>query len=110
MSGGLAAAITAGIGFVTVMISLLTWLNTRKSTKSKGDGEAVTVWRSFMGGALKDATEIAEGIKKDRDRLEKIRGMLIDLVQALILSLKRLRAPSGEVDSYQDRLDDIRRL
>lgn len=109
MTAQLALALLGGTGFVGTLITFLTWLNTRRSTKSKSDGDAVAVWRTFMGGAVEDAVKIAEAVKQDRDRLNVIRAMLIDLTQALIASLRALRAPSGEVEAYQDRLDDIRR-
>lgn len=109
MTAELVVTLLGGAGFLAGIAALLHFLNTRGSTRQKGSADAYQAWRAFMGGAFDDAARVADVVRKDRDRLETVRSLLIDLVQALIETLKAHRGKPGEIDAYQDRLDDIRR-
>ena len=103
MSGNAALVLQllGGAGFLVGVAALLHFLNTAKGARIKSSADAYTAYSAFVGDAMQKTME-------DNARLNRIRSLLIDLAQALIATLKRLCAPSGEVESYQDRLDDIR--
>ncbi|MCV7424343.1 hypothetical protein H7K45_27730 [Mycobacterium yunnanensis] len=109
MTAEWAVALVGGGGFITSLIAFLTWLNTRGSTKSKGSADAMTAWQSFMGRASEDREREHDRVLKRRDELYIIRGMLIDLVQELIELVRSKGVGPGRIESYQDKLDDIRR-
>lgn len=90
-----------GAGFLAGMAALLHFLNTAKGARIKSSADAYTAYSAFVGDAMQKTMD-------DNARLNRIRGMLIDLAQALIATLRARGGKPGEVESYQDRLDDIR--
>ena len=108
MTAALILQMIGGAGFLAGVAALLHFLNTRKSTKTKGSAEAYTAYRTFVAGAFEDAAGVTSRVTADRDRLDRIRALLIDLVQDLITFCRRRGVPAEELDPYQDRLDDVR--
>lgn len=90
-----------GAGFLAGMAALLHFLNTAKGARIKSSADAYTAYSAFVGDAMQKTMA-------DNTRLNMIRGLLIDLAQALIASLRQRGGTTGEVEVYQDRLDDIR--
>lgn len=110
MTSALVLQLLGGAGFLAGVEALLHFLNTRKSTKSKGSAEAYTAYRTFVTGAFDDAARINTGLMQERDTLNTVRALLIDLVQELLHALRKRGATPAEVDPYQDRLDEVRSL
>ncbi|WYA78766.1 hypothetical protein Vic_00020 [Mycolicibacterium phage Vic9] len=50
------------------------------------------------------------GLMTERDKLNTVRALLIDLVQELITQLRERGATPDDVVAYQDRLDEVRAL
>lgn len=101
MNAALLLQLLGGAGFLAGVAALLHFLNTAKGARIKSSADAYTAYSAFVGDAMQKTMA-------DNTRLNMIRALLIDLAQALIASLRTYRAPSGEIESYQDRLDDIR--
>lgn len=110
MTAALVLQLFGGAGFLAGVAALLHFLNTRTSTKSKGSAEAYQAYRTFVTGAFDDAARVNTGLMVERDKLNSVRALLIDLVQELLVGLRRRGAAPEEVDSYQDRLDQVRAM
>lgn len=110
MTAALVLQLLGGAGFLAGVAALLHFLNTRKSTKSKGSAEAYQAYRTFVTGAFDDAARVNTGLMQERDKLNTVRALLIDLVQELVTALRRRGATAEEMDPYQDRLDEVRAL
>lgn len=108
MTAALILQMIGGVGFLAGVAALLHFLNTRKSTKTKGSAEAYQAYRTFVVGAFEDAANITRRVTAERDHLETIRVRLIDLVQDLLVFARRLGAAPEDLDEYQDRLDHER--
>lgn len=108
MTAALILQMIGGAGFLAGVAALLHFLNTRKSTRSKGSAEAYTAYRTFVAGAFEDAAGITSRVTADRDRLAGIRATLIDLVQDVMAFARRKGASPEELEPYQDRLDTAR--
>lgn len=110
MNAALVLQMIGGAGFLAGVAALLHFLNTRKSTKSKGSAEAYQAYRTFVAGAFEDAAGVTASITADRNRLNTVRSTLIDLAQELMGLARSKGATPEELDPYQDRLDDARAL
>lgn len=110
MTASLAFQIVGGAGFLAGVAALLHFLNTWKSTRSKGSAEAYQAYRTFVTGAFDDAARVNTGLMSERDKLHTVRALLIDLVQELLTLLRRRGVPQEDIDPYQDRLDNVRAL
>ena len=108
MSAALVFALIGGAGFLTGIAALLQLAASWKATRTKGSADAYQAWQTFMGAAVDDREAEHTRVLKRRDELYIIRGMLIDLVQALIAQLRAKGVGPGVLEPYQDRLDDIR--
>ncbi|AHJ88315.1 hypothetical protein Hosp_013 [Mycobacterium phage Hosp] len=108
MTAALILQMIGGAGFLAGVAALLHFLNTRKSTKTKGSAEAYQAYRTFVAGAFEDAAGVTSRVTADRDKLGGIRALLIDLVQDLLNLCRRKGATPEELEPYQDRLDTIR--
>lgn len=105
MTAALILQMIGGAGFLAGVAALLHFLNTRKSTKTKGSAEAYTAYRTFVAGAFEDAAGVTARVTGDRDRLQSVRAALIDLVQDLLNFCRRRGVTPEELEPYQDRLD-----
>lgn len=108
MNAALVLQMIGGAGFLAGVAALLHFLNTRKSTKSKGSAEAYQAYRTFVAGAFEDAAGVTATITADRNRLNVVRSTLIDLAQELLALARSKGATPEELDPYQDRLDNAR--
>ena len=108
MTAALVLQMIGGAGFLAGVAALLHFLNTRKSTRTKGSAEAYQAYREFVAGAFEDAAGVTSRITADRDRLSSIRALLIDLVQDVLNFARRRGASPEDVEEYQDRLDTLR--
>lgn len=97
-----------GAGFLAGVAALLHFLNTRKSTRTKGSAEAYQAYRTFVAGAFEDAAGVTSRITADRDKLGGIRVRLIDLVQRALSLARRKGATQDELEPLYDELDSIR--
>jgi hypothetical protein len=61
-----------------------------------------------VAGAFEDAASVTTRITVDRDRLQGVRTLLIDLVQDLLNLCRKLGATPEQLDPFQDRLDAAR--
>ena len=109
MTAELVLQILGGAGFLAGVAALLSFLNTRKSTRTKGSAEAYQAYREFVHGAFEDVDDQFDRVRLQRDDLLAVRALLVGLVQDLIDLLKVRGAKAGEIKSFQDRLDDVRR-
>ncbi|AAN01862.1 hypothetical protein SEA_WEST99_20 [Mycobacterium phage West99] len=110
MTAALVLQLLGGAGFLAGVAALLHFLNTRQSTRSKGSAEAYQAYRTFVTGAFDDAARVNTGLMTERDKLNTVRALLIDLVQELITQLRERGATPDDVVAYQDRLDEVRAL
>lgn len=110
MTAQLIFTMIGGAGFLLGVAALLQFLNTRKSTRSKGSADAYVTWRAFTTGAFEDRDREFERVKAKRDQLFTVRELLIDLVQDLIKALRRRGATPEDLEPYQDRLDTARQM
>lgn len=108
MTAALILQMIGGAGFLAGVAALLHFLNTRKSTKTKGSAEAYTAYRTFVAGAFEDAAGVTSRVTLDRDRLQSVRSLLIDLVQDLLNFCRRRGVSPEDLEEYQDRLDEVR--
>ncbi|AGT12919.1 hypothetical protein KAYACHO_15 [Mycobacterium phage KayaCho] len=108
MTAALVLQMIGGAGFLAGVAALLHFLNTRKSTKTKGSAEAYQAYRTFVAGAFEDAAGVTSRVTADRDKLGVIRVALIELVQDVMGLARRKGATPEELEPYQDRLDEVR--
>lgn len=110
MSAQLILTMIGGAGFLVGVAALLQFLNTRKSTKSKGSADAYVTWRAFTTGAFEDRDREFERVRAKRDQLFVVRDLLITLVQDLIKLARRRGVDNEEIEPYLDRLDAARQM
>lgn len=108
MTAALILQMIGGAGFLAGVAALLHFLNTRKSTRTKGSAEAYQAYRTFVAGAFEDAAGVTSRVTADRDRLDRIRAQLIDLVQRALTLARRKGADTEELEPLYDELDEIR--
>lgn len=89
---------------------MLTFLNTRKSTKTKGSADAALAWRTFTSGAFEDRDREYDRVVTQRDTAREAVGLLIDLAIDLLAMARRLGVDPAIVERFQDRLDEARQL
>lgn len=87
------------LGGLAGIVAILQFFNTRKQVQQKGIADIASVWSGLTEGAMKDASD---RIKK----LELKNDGLIDLVQLMIPEVSDI----GRKETYQDMLDDLRRM
>ncbi|AER47667.1 hypothetical protein [Mycolicibacterium goodii] len=110
MTAELVLVLLGSAGFLSGVAGLLAFLNTRKSTRSKGSAEAYQAYEQFVNRALGAADGEHSKLLASRDRLYLVRATLIDLVQDLLRFARKLGADPDELETFQDRLDEVRRL
>lgn len=110
MTAELVLTLIGGAGFLAGVAALLQFLNTRRSTKSKGSADAYVAWRAFTTGAFEDRDREHTRVKEKRDQLFTIRGMLIDLVQDVMKHARSKGSTPADLEPFQDRLDAIRQM
>lgn len=109
MTAALVLQMLGGAGFLAGVAALLHFLNTRKSTRTKGSAEAYQAYREFVHGAFEDVDTQFDRVVAERDKLQVNNRLLINLAQALIDMLRACGAPASQILTFQERLDDIRR-
>lgn len=103
MSAELVFQLLGGAGFLVGVAALLHFLNTAKGARTKSSAEANTVYRTFVNDAMGD-------VNRDRARLCRVVGLLVDLAIDLLRELRIRGASSDDLDPYHDRLEAARSL
>ena len=110
MNSQLVLSMIGGAGFLAGVAGLLSFFNTRKSTKDKSSADAYQSWRAFMTGAVDDAAKINNGLMAERDRLYTVRAFLIELSQSWSTAARKFGMPDSITDPLDDRLDEVRAM
>lgn len=110
MTAALVLQLVGATGFLAGVAALLHFLNTRKSTRTKGSAEAYQAYREFVNGAFEDADSRYDLVAEERNKLLISRQALLEFCQTLISALRLLGAKPNQVNAYQERLEDLRRL
>lgn len=109
MTAALVLQLLGGAGFLAGVAALLHFLNTRKSTRTKGSAEAYQAYREFVHGAFADVDTQFDRVVEERTKLQVTVRLLLNLAQTLIDMLRQEGVPPSQILTLQERLDDIRR-
>lgn len=110
MSTELVFSLIGSAGFLAGVAAILHFLNTRKSTRTKGGAEAYQAYREFVHGATDDRDKEIIRLTGMRDRYADRVAVLIDLVQDLLSYIRGKGATADELEPFHDRLDTARRM
>lgn len=110
MSANLVFSLIGSAGFLAGVAAIFNFLNTRKSTRTKGGAEAYQAYREFVHEATDDRDKEIVRLKSDKVTLLKVREKLIDLVQALFRFARHKGATDVELEPFYDQLDAIRAM
>lgn len=107
--GQLLPLLLAG-GFVGALVALLTFLNTRRETKTKTGAEAFEVYGKWVTGVITQAANLDSEHVAALAKASRVRSLLIDLVQTLLSALRAKGATQEELEVHQDLLDEYRAM
>ena len=105
MNTALVFSLIGSAGFLAGVAALLSFFNTRKSTRTKGGAEAYQAYQEFVHGATDDRDREITRLRKNLETRDTQVWKLVDIVQDLIKYMRARGATASETDPFQDRLD-----
>lgn len=98
----------SALGGVAGFVTVLQFLNTRRSVKAKGEADVAAIWNDLTEGALKAANLRIEKMEERNIKRDEKEDLLVDLVYRMINDMS-INSTLNHLE-YQRDIEKIRRM